>query len=170
MAVSLKENNWFFVTDQTPRIFAVLWNCLDSALSEVIWQTLYLKYRIWRCGLLPQGDQIGLIFAKCVIVSFGQFYENDRNKSHFWASFWHGYALILDKNILGYISGGFFASSSGHPAYWLQNLLNAADLTYIVPVKYTTDLVWHLPGGRYFDHNFLRFLTIFCENKLAFFS
>jgi hypothetical protein len=30
-----------------------------------------------------QGDQIGRIFAQCVIVSFGQFDENYRNRSQF---------------------------------------------------------------------------------------
>jgi hypothetical protein len=33
-----------------------------------------------------QGDQIGRIFAQWVIVCFGQFRENYRSRSHFWAT------------------------------------------------------------------------------------
>jgi hypothetical protein len=59
-----------------------------------------------------------------VIVSFGQFYENYRNRPHFWDTVCHGkgYALIFDKTILGYILGDFFTHSSGHPEFAvLQN-------------------------------------------------
>jgi hypothetical protein len=34
-----------------------------------------------------QGDQIGRIFAYCVTVCFGQFFENKRNSRHFWNTF-----------------------------------------------------------------------------------
>jgi hypothetical protein len=61
--------------------------------------TLSLKY--------SQGDQIGLIFAHMVIVYFGQLFESYRSSAHCWATPLHGsgYALILTKNGLGYISG-----------------------------------------------------------------
>jgi hypothetical protein len=36
-----------------------------------------------------QGDQIGLIFARWVIVYFGQWFENYRSSAHFWATFFH---------------------------------------------------------------------------------
>jgi hypothetical protein len=47
-----------------------------------------------------QGDQIGRILAKLVIVYFGQLIENYRYSQHFWATFFQGYgfAIISTKN------------------------------------------------------------------------
>jgi hypothetical protein len=56
--------------------------------------------------------------GECVIVYFGQFYENDKSGPHFWATFLPRLRLCInfDKNLLGYILGDFFpANSSGHP-------------------------------------------------------
>jgi hypothetical protein len=63
-----------------------------------------------------KGDQIGRIFAHWVIVYFGHLFENYRTSTNFWGTFslsW-GYALILAKNVLGYVLGYFFKNASGH--------------------------------------------------------
>jgi hypothetical protein len=48
--------------------------------------------------------------GECVIVYFGQFYENDKSGPHFWATFLPRLRLCInfDKNLLGYILGDFF--------------------------------------------------------------
>jgi hypothetical protein len=38
---------------------------------------------------LKQGDQIGRIFAKLLIVYFGYFFDNRRSSSHFCANYFH---------------------------------------------------------------------------------
>jgi hypothetical protein len=71
---------------------------------------------------LDQGDQIGRIFAYWVTVDSGQFFENYRRRRNFKTTFFRGksYALVCQKNVLGYILGDFSTKSSGHPALDLK--------------------------------------------------
>jgi hypothetical protein len=63
--------------------------------------------------VVPQGDQIGRIFAYWAIVFFGQFFENYRRGTNSWATFFHGKsnALILTKIELGLHFGRFFSQA-----------------------------------------------------------
>jgi hypothetical protein len=47
-------------------------------------------------GGLKQGDQIGQIFAQCVIVYFGQSFKNYRNGPHIWATLFSRLQLCID--------------------------------------------------------------------------
>jgi hypothetical protein len=65
-----------------------------------------------------QGDQIGRFFADWAIFSlaiffFGDLFENCKSSPNSWAIFFHGTScvLLLTKNGLGYILGGFFSQT-----------------------------------------------------------
>jgi hypothetical protein len=64
-----------------------------------------------------QGDQIGRIFAHWFVVLLWLFFGNYRSSTKYCGHFFNSasYVLILTRHGLGYILGGIFTNSSGHP-------------------------------------------------------
>jgi hypothetical protein len=133
----------------------LVWKC-TSGNPEQFWQH---HRAVW---LDLQYGQIGRIFVDRAIVYFvNKCFWNDKSCPNFWATHSHsqGYALILDW-------ATFWANFSQFQLVTLHHSSHPRPL-WATPVRsiriffafFVRSHIW----GRCYDHNFLRFLPIFCE-------
>jgi hypothetical protein len=89
--------------------------------------------------IASQSDRIGRIFAHWVTVCFGQIYENDRSRQHFWLLFplWR-LCFYFDKNGLGYILGESFSKLVWSP--WLRLLFFECLLIFFLSLSLSLSL------------------------------